>query len=69
MNAKRLIKRALKSEYPISRALAILEYESRRSPKIRELVKAVYEVYIQFTYPTAQSSYSEFIRKVERRAS
>jgi len=67
LTPKKLMKKSFQSQYPMSRALAILQFEARNDPRMEEMVKAVFAVYWKHTYPNSKGSFSSFIRKTERR--
>jgi len=67
LSPRKLIKKAFQSEYPVSRALALLQFEARRDPRLEEMVKAVFAVYWKHTYPHSKGSFSSFMRTIERR--
>jgi len=51
MSSKELIMAAMRSNYPVSQAIGILEREFEKMPEIKELIRAVFMIYLIEKYP------------------
>lgn len=67
MTPKQLIKKSFKGYFAIDRALAMLEIEFKQEPHVCEMLKAFKVIYKTYCYPYRKGTYSEFIRRIERR--
>jgi hypothetical protein len=67
LTPKQLIKKSFKGLFAIDRALALLESEFSDDPHVCEMIKAFKAIFKTYCYPYRKSTYSEFIRKIERR--
>ena len=66
MTPKQLIKKSFKGLFAIDRALAMLEIEFKQDPHVCEMLRAFKVIYKTYCYPYRKSTYSEFIKKIER---
>ena len=67
MTPKQLIKKSFKGYFAIDRALALLESEFSDDPHVCEMLKAFKAIFRTYCYRPRKSTYSDFIRKIERR--
>ena len=67
MTPKEFIKKSFKGYFAIDRALALLESEFSDDPHVCEMLKAFKAIFRTYCYKPRKSTYSDFIRKVERR--
>ena len=67
LTPKQLIKKSFRGYFAIDRALALLESEFKQDPHVYEMLRAFKVIYKTYCYPYRKSTYSEFIRKIERR--
>ena len=67
MTPKEFIKKSFKGYFAIDRALALLESEFSDDPHVCEMLTAFKVIYKTYCYPYRKSTYSEFIKKIERR--
>ena len=66
MTPKEFIKKSFKGYFAIDRALALLESEFSDDPHVCEMLTAFKVIYKTYCYPYRKSTYSEFIKKIER---
>ena len=67
MTPKEFIKKSFKGYFAIDRALALLESEFSDDPHVCEMLKAFKAIFRAYCYKPRKSTYSDFIRKIERR--
>ena len=67
MKPRRFIKEAFKSEKPVAAAIAMLRIETSETPELRELIEALFVVYLHDTYRTPRFSYKDYFQMIERR--
>ncbi len=67
MTPKQLIKKSFKGYFAIDRALALLESEFNQDQHVCEMLNAFKAIFMTYCYPYRKSTYSDFIKKIERR--
>jgi hypothetical protein len=67
LTPKQLIKKSFKGYFAIDRALALLESEFKKDPHVCEMLRAFMTIYRTYCYKPRKSTYSDFIKKIERR--
>jgi hypothetical protein len=68
ISPRKLIKRAMKTGYPTAHAFGSLTGElCVHNQELAELLNTLFLIYLKDTYRFRQSSYLDFIRRIEQR--